>query len=86
MTVRAIAMNTEDQAVNAALSSASERPAVLHWIARLAAIGVFAMLAYQVAQRQREIGIRQSLGANSRNIIRLVLWRGLVRSRGRSLD
>lgn len=43
----------------------------------LAAIGVFAMLAYQVAQRQREIGIRQSLGANSRNIIRLVLWRGL---------
>jgi predicted permease len=43
----------------------------------LAAIGVFAVLAYHVAQRQREIGIRQALGADARGIVGLVVWRGL---------
>jgi predicted permease len=43
----------------------------------LAAMGVFAVLAYQVSQRQREIGIRQAIGADATNIMHLVLWRGL---------
>jgi hypothetical protein len=51
MTVRAIAMNTGDQAVNATLSSAPERTAVLHWIARLAAIGMFGFfMLFAIAQ------------------------------------
>jgi predicted permease len=39
----------------------------------LAAIGLYAVLAYGIAQRMREIGIRVALGATPRNIRSLVL-------------
>jgi putative ABC transport system permease protein len=43
----------------------------------LSAVGLYAVLAYSVTQRKREIGIRIALGAQASNIVRLVVHQGL---------
>ena len=44
----------------------------------LACVGLYGLLSYEVAHRTREIGIRTALGAQRREIFRLVLTQGLT--------
>jgi ABC-type antimicrobial peptide transport system permease subunit len=42
----------------------------------LAALGIYGVLAFQVARRTREIGVRRALGATSSKVVRSVVGRG----------
>ena len=46
----------------------------------LALVGLYGLVAYAVARRTREIGIRMAVGAQSSSVLRMVLRHGLVLS------
>ena len=74
-------LKTMDQRVTLSLGPRRSAVALLTVFAvmalSLAAVGLFGLVRYNVAQRTQEIGVRMALGASNRDVIKMVLWEGL---------
>ncbi len=74
-------LKTMDQRVTLSLGPRRSAVALLTVFAvmalSLAAVGLFGLVRYSVAQRTQEIGVRMALGASQQDVMKMVLWEGL---------
>ena len=79
-------VRTMDEYVSASVAAPRFQTIVLGAFAALAlllaAVGIFGVISYSVAQRTRELGIRRALGASSGSVMRLVVARGMLVAAG----
>ena len=76
--------------LDALLGNAVARPQLLAWLLSvfgfvgliLGVLGLYGLLAFSVAQRRQEIGVRAALGAPRRAVLRLVMGHGMALAAG----